>query len=115
MSFSLFFGLNAFLSVLSCFFCSFILVETKDQICENILIAIQRNLSHWFGYCLFFSNHKRPYPQLQHHKYLELNDETSHSIEDIPSPLPPHLSSSPPVLSQTESEVPDSEFIDTAV
>lgn len=102
MSFSLFFGLNAFLSVLSCFFCSYILVETKDQICENILIAIQRNLSHWFGSCLFFRNSKRHHPQsiqLQHHQYLELNDETSHSIEDIPSPPP--LSSSTPVLSQT--------------
>jgi hypothetical protein len=77
-----------------------ILVETKDQNPENILIAIQRNLSFscFESYFLYFQKKKRQRvvpshsshlpPPPQHHRYLELNDETTHSMEEdvIPSP-----------------------------
>jgi ABC-type Fe3+-siderophore transport system permease subunit len=96
MSFSLFFGIFAFLSILSCFFCSYILVETKDQLSENIVIAVQRNLTYWFGSILSFQTNKK---QQQQHKYLELDDETNHSTEeeDITT-IPLSLSPSQPSL-----------------
>lgn len=73
MSFSLAFLIYSFLSLLSCLFCSTILIETKDQTSENILIAIQRNLSIWL---------RIPISKKKFNPYLELSDETNHSQDD---------------------------------
>jgi hypothetical protein len=99
ISFSLFFCSLTIVSFWSCLFCYFVFIETKDQTTENILIAIERNFSfeRWkkilfFGFLNSFQNKNKIRQQgkslnvvkrgnLTAHRYLELPEETSHSLE----------------------------------